>query len=304
MIKNKISDYLGLFKESYKIFGENHPVKFASAIAYFSLFALPSIFVIIVFFLSIFFPEERILSELQERLRHVVGQDGAEILVFITQKYSEKAAESIATIAFYTLVVFWLSTQLFRLFQNSLNDLWRVKPVHDNFWKKLWIHRGVTFVLVITTGLLFYSSLAIEWGLEQILDLFISDLDQIEGSIHLIVNIITAIFVFLWFSVLYKVLPVVEIQWEPTFVGAAVTTALFYLGIFLIWYLVIERDLEEIYGFVAPIIMVALWVFYSSLVFLYGASFTKIYAKKRGKQISPEENAFKYRVVKDEKFDD
>jgi membrane protein len=96
---------------------------------------------------------------------------------------------------------------------------------------------------------------------------------------------------------LYKILPSAKILWEPTFVGAAVTTLLFFIGIWLIWNFVIERDLDDIYDIAASIIVVALWVFYSSLVFLYGASFTKVYAKMRDKQIAPLPYTFKYDIV-------
>jgi membrane protein len=288
---------LSLTKTSFNIFAENHPIKFASAIAYFSLFALPSMLLIILYFFSIFFSTEAILGELKEQLLNVVGEDGANILVVITENYKEQAEESIWSQFIYSVVIFWLSTQLFRLFQNSLNDLWRVKPDFDNLWERIWMERILTFFLVIGSGVLLFSSVAVEWGLEQLLGASGGDGEWTITSV--LVNLITAVLVFLWFSLLYKVLPAVKVEWGPFFVGAAVTSVLIIIGYLLLWEFVVKRDLEDFYDVVASIIVVALWIFYSSLAFLFGASFTKAYSYDRGKPIKPASYAYKFKEVRD-----
>lgn len=293
---NFIKKCYSLSKTSFKIFADNHPVKFASAIAYFSLFAVPSMLVIILYFFSMFFSPGEILAELQKQLSIVVGEDGANILVVITENYKEQAEQSIFSLLIYSVVIFWLSTQLFRLFQNSLNDLWLVKPEFDNFWQRIWVERILTFILVIGSGALLFSSVAVEHGLELVLG------RAREGEWTLssvLVNTITAVFVFLWFSLLYKVLPAVRIKWGPTFVGSLVTSILFIIGYLLIYQFVVKRDLEDFYDVAASIIVVALWIFYASLVFLYGASFTKAYSNDRGKAIEPAPYAYKFKKVRD-----
>ena len=287
-----------LSKTSFEIFSDNHPVKFASAIAYFSLFAVPSMLLIIVYFFSIFFPEGEIFGELKEQLSVVVGEDGANILVVITENYKEQAEQNIFSLLIYSVIIFWLSTQVFRLFQNSLNDLWLVKPKFESIWQRIWMERILTFILVIGSGALLFSSVAVERGLELLLG---SGGREGEWTLtSVLVNTITAIFVFLWFSLLYKVLPAVRIKWGPTFVGALVTSILFIIGYLLIWEFVVKRDLEDFYDVAASIIVVALWIFYASLVFLYGASFTKAYSNDRGKTIEPASYAYKFKQVRDE----
>lgn len=296
MPKARFKDYLYLLKDAFNIFKENHPVKFASAIAYFSLFALPCIFLIITHVLGLLFDRQHILSELEQQLQDVVGEDGAAILVEVTRNYGKKATESGWMIALYTVIVFWLSTQLFRLFQNSLNDLWRIKPNIHSFWQKMWVERGKTFVLVLATGLMFYASLGIKWLLQTLLG-WVLGIEGIEESgLQVVVAAFTVVLVFFWFALLYKEVPAVRIKWGPTFVGAAMTTVLFFAGYWLLWNFVILRDLEEFYVQVTSIVRVALWVFYSSLVFLYGASLTRAYAHMQHKRIEPASYAYKYRV--------
>jgi membrane protein len=300
MPKHSFKDYGRLFKDAFEILKDNHPIKFASAIAYFALFALPCILLIIVTVMSQLFSRVRVFNELRQELTKVVGEEGADILVVITDNFQQQATSSIWTLIFYTISVFWLSTQLFRLFQNSLNDLWRIKPDYESFWKKMWVERGLTFILVIITGTLFFASMLTEYGLGLAMEVVGADADPESGLLSTLINIATAILIFLWFALLYKILPAVKIEWEPTLVGAAVTSVLFFVGIVLLWFLVVQRDLEDLYAYVAPIIQVALWIFYSSLVFLYGASFTKVYAKLKGKQIQPAPYAYKYKLEEDE----
>lgn len=285
-----------LSKTSFKIFADNHPVKFASAIAYFSLFAIPSMLLIIVYFFSIFFSVSEIFKELSEQLSIVVGEDGANIMVVITENYKKQAEQNIFTQIIYSVVIFWLSTQLFRLFQNSLNDLWLVKPDFDSIWERIWMERILTFFLVIGSGALLFSTVAVERGLELVLG---RTPDGQWTIASVLVNTISAVFVFLWFSLLYKVLPAVKIKWGPTFVGAGVTSILFIIGYLLIYQFVVKRDLEDFYDVASSIIVVALWIFYASLVFLYGASFTKAYSNSREKAIEPASYAYKFKKVRD-----
>jgi membrane protein len=299
MAKHTVKDYLRLFKDAFEVFKDNHPIKFASAIAYFALFALPCILLIIIVVLTQLFSRARVLNELRQELAKVVGEEGGDILVVITESFQEQATSSIWMLIFYSISVFWLSTQLFRLFQNSLNDLWRIKPDYKSFWKKMWVERGLPFILVIITGLLFFANMLIEYGLGIFMGVVGANADPESGLLATLINSATAILVFLWFALLYKILPAVKIEWQPTLVGAAVTAVLFFAGIALLWFLVVQRDLEDLYAYVAPIIQVALWIFYSSLVFLYGASFTKVYAHLQGKDIQPAPYAYKYVLHED-----
>jgi membrane protein len=285
--------YTGLFKDAFQIFRENHPVKFASAIAYFSLFALPCIFLIIVTVLGIIFDKQFLYKELGQQLEKVIGDDGAAMLLTTTNNYQEQATNNTLSIIFYIVVVLWLSTQLFRLFQNSLNDLWQIKPDFSSTWRKIYFQRIIPFFLVLVTGSLFFiSTLA-----ERAINIFkTGDERNLIGSF--IIEIITLMTVFSWFSILYRVLPVVKLKWKQTISGAVITTVLFYLGSWLLWHGVVRRDLEELYDIAASIILIGLWIFYTALIFLYSASFIKALADLNKENIEPVDGAFRYEIIK------
>lgn len=287
-----------MFKTAWRIFAENHPVQFASAFAYFSLFGLPSILLINIFILSFIFDLSGLFEVLQAQASKVIGADGANILTLVTQNYMEEASKGIFILIVYVVSIYLLATQLIVFFQDILNDLWQIKPNFRNFLQKQVMERGLTFVMVLITGLLFFVSVAVERAV-----LFTSSIlgsPELSGTTEVIINVITAIFVYFWFAILYKVLPFVRIKWEPTLVGAAVTFILFLIGFWLLREFVVKEDsLGDIYDFAAPIVLVAFWVFYISLAFLYGASFTKAYAELRGKKIEPKSFAYRFKVVKE-----
>lgn len=278
-----LKKHLNLFKKAWQIFKENHPIEFASSFAYFSLFGLPSILLIIVFLLSFVFDTSVLFNQLREQLRPVIGFDSADILVVITEKYMIQTQKNILNAIVYSITVFLLATQLIIFFQDILNDLWQIKPNFKNFWQKQVKERGLTFLMVIITGLLFYSSLGIEKALE-----FITGESLQEGIQKFIVNTITAILVFFWFAILYKVLAFVKIKMKPVLIGAAVTTVLFFIGLWLLKVFAVEdQSLEKLYDYAEPIVLISFWIFYNSLAFLYGASFTKVYAEMKGEKIAP-----------------
>jgi membrane protein len=296
--KHKLKRYLTLFRDAFRIFGENHPIKFASAFAYFSLFGLPSIFIIIVLVLGFMFDTPELLDELINQLSSVIGAESATLLVTITQNYMEEASQDALSLFVYVITIFLLATQLMVFFQDILNDVWQVKPRFKSIWKKVLIERGLTFLMVIVTGLMFYASVATERAIEFITGIFGQETDTaLSGTL---IDIISALLVFLWFAILFKMLPFIKIKWEPTFVGAAIASILFYIGMWLLWeFVVVENSLDDLYGHVAAIVLVSFWIFYNALAFFYSAALIKVYAEMRDKKIMPKPFAYKYKVVEE-----
>ncbi|CAN5609574.1 hypothetical protein BH23BAC1_BH23BAC1_51060 [soil metagenome] len=150
--------------------------------------------------------------------------------------------------------------------------------------------------------MLFFASAAIEQALLLITSNLLGSPGNEAATIEVIVNILMSLFIYRWFAFLYKVLPFVKIKWEPTLVGAAVTAFLFFIGTWLLWeFVVVEDSLEDLYHYTAPIVLIAFWIFNNSLAFLYGASFTKVYAELKDKEIEPKFYAYQFKVVHEDK---
>jgi len=194
------------------------------------------------------------------------------------------------------IVVLFLSTSLFRLVQISLNRLWKVRE-HWAQWKKMLLTRAISLLLILITTALFFASAMIELGLQLFGDYLSENVFEINLQIiNTVVDIINFFLTIGWFALLYKLLPDVRIKWKPAIIGAAVTTALFMLGKFILWYAVVDRDLDTIFGVAASIIVVALWLFYASIIFFYGAAFTKVYSYFIGLPLQPADYAHRYEI--------
>lgn len=237
-----------------------------------------------------------LFEEVRNQLEVIVGADSADMIVLITRNYLEEAGKGIFIGIFYFITVFLLATQLIVFFQDVLNKLWQLKPDFRNLWQKQVKERGLTFLMVIITGLLFLVSSAIERALE-----FFSGGDIGSGLEKFIVNVITGILVYFWFAILYKVLPFGKIRWKPNLVGAAVTSILFFTGFWLLLeFAVKEQSLEDLYDYVTPVVLVSFWIFYNCLAFMYGAAFTKAYADMTREKIEPASYSFRYKLVPEE----
>jgi membrane protein len=100
-------------------------------------------------------------------------------------------------------------------------------------------------------------------------------------------------FLTLAIALVYRILPDAKIAWRDVWVGAGVSALLFLLGNHLIgWYLA-ATSVTSVYGAAGSIVIVLLWVYYSSQVVLFGAEFTRVYAKHRGSPLEPQENAMR-----------
>jgi membrane protein len=291
----RIRKIINVLKRAWEIFAANYPIEFASSFAYFSLFGLPSIFLIVILFLSLFFDPSLLYQILEEQLAIIIGNRSAELVVDITNNYLQQAMESVIAGVGYGITFFLLATQLMVFFQDILNDMWKIKPDFKNFWQKQLKERGLTFIMVLTTGLLIFVSQAFEQLLVAV------SVEIMEEVKDLIVNVFTVLMVYLWFVVLYKFLPFVKIPWEPVWVGAIVTSILFFAGVWMLFeFAVKDQSLEDLYDEMTPIVLISFWIFYNSLAFLFGASFTKAYAEARGKDVKSLSYSYKYKLVKDE----
>jgi membrane protein len=290
-----LKTYLKVLKDAWTIFAANFPIEFASSFAYFSLFGLPSILLINIFLLSIFFESSLLYYNVGQQLEVIVGEESADLLVIITQNYFEQASQNLLSGIGYVITIFLLATQLLVFFQDMLNDMWLIKPDFKNFWQKQLKERGITFIMVLLTGLLFFTSVVFE----KLTETFLGETG--EGVQDALINILTSVVVYFWFVILYKFLPFAYLPWKPALVGGALTTLLFLAGfVLLLEFEVKERSLEDIYDYVAPIVRVSFWIFYNALAFLFGASFTKAYADFKGDKIQTKSYAYRYKMVKDE----
>jgi membrane protein len=182
--------------------------------------------------------------------------------------------------------------------QTSLNNLWEIKSKPEKGWLKFIINRLLSFAMVASFGFILLVSLLIDTAIVLIQN---SLSHLFNGITPYVISVFNVVFSFtvitLIFGLLFKVLPDAKIRWKDIWIGAIITTALFTLGKLLIGVYLGNSDLTSVYGAAGSFALILIWVYFSTIILLFGAEFTSKYALIYGRGIIPYKNAVKIKVV-------
>lgn len=280
-----------IIKASFKKFGKDKPVEMASTLAFFTILAIPPIVITIISITSFIIGERTATDEVYSQINQIMGKEGAKLIEDIVKSYGSTEKSTFGTI--FGIVIFILaSTTLFITIQNSLNDIWQVKPKPKSNLLKVLIDRSLSFGIIISLGFILLISLLIDAGV-AILGNYLSEIVPwlSKALLHVLNIVITLGLSTLVFMILFKVLPDVKIKWKVTLVGGIITAILFSIGKFLIGIGLGNSDIGSMYGTAGSVVIVLLWVFYSSIILFLGAEITQQYAEHIDKEIKPVKHA-------------
>ncbi|HSI91809.1 MAG TPA: YihY/virulence factor BrkB family protein [Adhaeribacter sp.] len=280
-------------KETFKEFADDNPLDYAAIIGFYTIFSLPAVLIIIMRVAGTFFGQEAVRGELVTQISGIIGRKTAEQVQSIIENASMSDASTIGTIIGFATMAF-SATTVFIALQDSLNAMWNVKAKPEKGWLKLIVNRVLSLAMVVSMGFLLLVSLSVD----VLLGIVKSFLEaRFSGTT---VNLITAgnyavsfLISILIFSVIFKTLPDVKIRWKNVWIGATVTTFLFVIGRFMLNLYFRFDPLADTYGAAGSLVLILVWVFYTSIIFLLGAEFTQVYARLSGDGIQPAEHAVK-----------
>lgn len=285
-----------LLKQSAQKFKKEDPAVYAAAIAFFTIFSLPSVLIIIVKVVGTLVGDEKIRNELGTQIESMVGATTADQVNNIIENASHLESNwilNVITIFF----IFISATAIFNFIQKALNSIWGVKPKPDRELLKFLRDRILSFSLIIVLGFLMLVSLIIDTVL-GVFKNFISELfSGFTYYIMMVLNyMITLGVVTFIFGLIFKFLPDAYIRWKDVSVGALVTAILFTIGKALFSIVLSQTDIATTYGAAGSLAAILFWVFYSSIILLIGAVFTQVYASNIGKNIFPNRHAVKVEI--------
>ena len=268
-------------------------LKLSAALAYYTIFSLPGLIIIVVWVSDIFWGHEAVEGTVYGQITKLVGPDAAVQIQNTIRNASLSTEGSFATIiGLVTLIIG--ATSVFGEIQDSINLIWRVKakPKKGRAWLKLIVDRLLSFSLIISLGFLLLVSLI----LNGIMDALIGRLTRVfpETQVILVYSlnlVITYLMTAFLFGLIFKVLPDARIDWKHVRAGAFTTALLFMAGKFLISYYLGHSRMSSAYGAAGSIIVILLWVYYSAIILYFGAAFTRGYAICTGSHIYPSKYA-------------
>lgn len=300
-MKTFLSSSWAVLKETVKDFFEDDSFSYASSIAFSTIFSLPAILIIAIAIGSAFYERNVVQTELINQVSWLVGRETAkEIENILLQAAVDTTSWWAKTVGFATLVL--SATTVFMSLQSSLNKIWGIKPKPQRGWVKYIVNRLLSLGMVISFGFVLLVSLVID----TVLVVFQGMLSRVvEGLTLYVVTalnlVISLAFITLIFGLLFKVLPDARIKWKHVWVGSLVTAVLFTAGKYLIGFYLGNSSFNSAYGAAGSLVIILLWVYYSTVIFLFGAQLTYVFARHSGAGIQPYNNAVKVQLVEMEK---
>jgi membrane protein len=287
----KFKTIIRLLKDTAQEWNEDNVPLLAAALAYYTVFSLAPLLLIAIAIAGAVFGEDAARGEIFAQLRGLLGaQAAAAVTSLIESANKPNSGGGIATIISVIILLFGASG-VFGQLQMALNTIWEVKPKPGRAVKSFIQSRFLSFAMVLVIGFLLLVSLILSAILAVISNYFNN---FIPGFVALgqVINfaISFAVITFL-FAAIYKFLPDVKIPWSNLWVGAGVTALLFNIGKFLIGLYLGSSSVSSGYGAAGSLIVILIWVFYSAQILLFGAEFTQVYSKYRGKPIRPSKHA-------------
>ena len=253
-----------------------------AAMAFYAVTSLGPVLLIVIAVAGMAFGEEAARNAIVTQFSDLMGQQSAELLQAVIKGAASTSAGLWATIVgAVTLLV--TASGVFSEMQAALNAFWRVEPTGTTV-SRLIRARIVSLGLVAAMGFLLLASLVISAALSAFSGYLAARLpgaDLVLRAINLVVSLglISAMF-----AAIYKVLPDKPLEWRDVIVGAAMTAVLFNLGKYLVGFYIGHSSVGSSYGPAGALIVVLLWIYYSSEIFLLGAEFTKVFAAHHGSQ--------------------
>lgn len=288
---------VGLLKRTFQKLAHNDPLRMAGATAFFTSFALPFIIIILSQVLGVFYDEMKVRSELFQTLSGVLGEETMLQVVAILGAFRQLASNTIITIV-GVIFLFLVSTTLLMVIKGSINQLWRIKVVRDIGIVRKLVNRARSVLIILGTAILFFLSILAEGVKAYIDSTFIAVLPQFARQFTGLLNYLVSLgFVTLWFAIIFRMLPDAKAPWKVALTGAFVTSLLFNLGKYLLRVLLVNSNLNTLYGASASIVLLLLFVFYTSLILYFGATFTRIWAEHVQSPIIPRAYAKHYKLV-------
>jgi membrane protein len=262
--------------------------RLGAALAFYTMLSIAPLLVICVSIAGLVFGAEAAEGRVAAQIQELVGPTGAQaIRSLLTQP--GKASGVVAGIVGLATLWFGASGVLVEL-QDSLNLVWDVKSPFAGL-RGFVQSRFLSFAMILGIGFLLLVSLLVSAAIAAAGKFFGQFLPAPESLLHLASLALSFVVITVLFALLYKIVPDTRIEWRDVGVGAAVTSALFSMGKFLIGYYIGKSGVGSAYGAAASLVVFLVWIYYSAQIFLLGAEFTRVYADRRGSRSAPSQRA-------------
>lgn len=282
---------LPLLKEAVSDWIDDGAMRLSSSLAYYAIFSLAPLLVILISIAGLVFGEEAARGQLSQQIAVLAGQGaGDAIQAAVQSSASQKSGGVMATIVSTGLLLFGAST-VFAELKDSLNIIWGVIVKPGRPFLTLMHDRFFSFSIVLAIGFLLLVSLVIS-VLLALLGNYMSVRFELPSAVWQAWDfIISFIVVTSLFALIFKLLPNVRLRWRDVWLGAVATSLLFTIGKLIIGYYLATTSIASSFGAAGSVVIVLAWIYYSACILFFGAEITKVFVRKFGSGIVPNSRA-------------
>lgn len=297
-LKRRTRNFFSLIKESAVNFIADDALKFSASLSYYTIFSIAPMLIMAIAIGSFLFGRAAIEGHLFGQINSIVGNDAALQIQEMLRHTTLKRNNLLATII--GVAVFFIgATGVFGEIQSTINRIWGLKAKPKKGIIKYFINRVLSFAMVVSIGFLMVVSLIASTIIGMLNTKLNTILPEAAFIIVIVNNAVSLLIISLLFAVVFKYLPDSIVKWKDAWIGSLFTSALFLLGKYLIGLYLSASSGASAYGAAGSVVLLLLWVYYSSILLYFGAEFTKSYALKHGSGIYP--NMYSVRVEYEEK---
>jgi membrane protein len=289
-------EFLTIAREALDLWLSHHAFQHAGALAFYTLFSMAPLLIILTTIVGIVYGAEAASGEITAQIATVLGQRAAEAVTEAVRRSRTEEAGLLPTFLGIGALLFGATT-LFAQMQSSLNQFWgvRSRPSRSSILEFL-RSRLVSLSLVLILGFLLLVSFAATLAVSVMVE-YANDRIPIPAVVVRGIDLATSLGIAtLLFATIFKVLPDVHLRWSDMWRGAVVTALLFVVGQYLISLYLTSTAPASPYGAAGALVLILLWVYYSSLILYIGAAITRAWIRHRGDFIRPKATAVKVRI--------
>jgi len=290
-MRKRLKEIFLYVRQVFKEFSADNILKYSASLAYYTVFSIAPLLVIISTLSGIFFGKEAINGEVYKQLKGLVGSAAAIQIQDIIKNIHLTGNNFFASVISIVILLIG-ATSIFGEVQDSLNKIWGLRVKTKKIWWRLIVTRLLSFSLIISIGFIMIVSLilnAIVSAFDNFLSKYIHHFSvYLIETVEAVLSFLVATFLF---SLMFKLLPDAKIRWKDVIFGGFITAIFFTLGKLAIGYYLGKSNLTTLYGAAGSIIIIMVWVYYSSIILYLGAEFTKVHANLFGRKIQPNEYA-------------
>ncbi|MBV9643867.1 MAG: YihY/virulence factor BrkB family protein [Verrucomicrobia bacterium] len=288
---------VSLFKNTASEWIQDKCPQLGAALAYFTVFSLaPLVLVLLAVFGLIFGGSDQARQKITEQLQYLIDPAGIKVIQDIAANAAKPQSSIIAT-GIGVVVALFGASGVFGQLQEALNTIWGVKPKPGGGLLAFIRTRFLSFAMVGGVCFLLLVSLTLETlirGLNNYLKSVMPGGDIVALALFLLLDLAVIV---LLFAMIFRYLPDAKIAWSDVWVGATLTALLFALGKFVLGLYLGSGAAGSAYGAASSLVTLLLWIYYASLILLFGAEFTQVYANTYGTRLEPAEHAVKVEIT-------